>query len=74
MKKLKVFTDESCLNEQYLGYGGIFIQEDCYDELETLLEEYATNNGFAEREFSYKKCGKADVDRCLSPLINWTNL
>jgi len=63
MKKLKVFTDESCLNEQYLGYGGIFIQEDCYIELESLLENYAINNGFTEREFSYKKCGKADVDR-----------
>ena len=61
MGKLKVFTDESCLDEQYLGYGGIFIQEEYYDELELLLENYATTNAFGEREFSYKKCSKSDI-------------
>lgn len=63
MKKLKVFTDESCLNEQYLGYGGIFIREDNYNELELLLEDYAVKNSFSEREFSYKKCSKSDIER-----------
>jgi hypothetical protein len=63
MKKLKVFTDESSLNEQYLGYGGIFINEDSYAELEAILEEYAVKNGYAGREFSYKKCRKSNVDR-----------
>jgi len=63
MGKLKVYTDESCLNEQFLGYGGIFIKEEFYNELETLLQEYAVNNGFEGREFSYKKCRQPVIDR-----------
>jgi hypothetical protein len=68
MGKLKVFTDESCLNEQFLGYGGIFIKEEFYEELEKLLEDYAVSNGFGDREFSYKKCRKPVIDRYIGVL------
>lgn len=63
MSKLKVYTDESCLNDQFLGYGGIFILEKYYVELENLLNNYANSNGFNARELSYKKCSKTDIDR-----------
>jgi hypothetical protein len=63
MSKLKVFTDESCLNDQFLGYGGVFIKEEFYDELEGLLEDFAKKNGFEGREFSYKKCRQPVIDR-----------
>jgi len=63
MGELKVFTDESCLNDQFLGFGGIFIIEEFYDELEALLEDFANKNGFEGREFSYKKCRQPVIDR-----------
>lgn len=63
MPIFKVFTDESGLTEQYLGLGGIFIEDIVFWDLENRIEEYANDNGYRGREFSYKKCKKTNIDR-----------
>ncbi len=70
MKKFKIFTDESCLKDQFLGYGGMFINEYHFNILEAKLEKYAEENGYKGIEFSYKKSGNSNIDR----YIGFTNV
>lgn len=57
------FTDESGRNERHLVFGGLFVPSGLVDEAERVLADYAASRGFANREISWKKCAKREVDR-----------
>jgi hypothetical protein len=58
-----LFTDESGINERYLGYGGVIVPASHYQSAERALADFARNNGFKRREFSWKKCSPKELDR-----------
>ena len=57
------FTDESGTSERFLCFGGVFLPTGLIDEAEFVLDAYCQRRGFAQREVSWKKCSKAEVDR-----------
>ncbi len=58
-----VFSDESGLGERVLGYGGTFALGASVEAFEEALEAFARSCGFAEKEFSWKKCSSNELDR-----------
>lgn len=57
------FTDESGVGERHLAYGGVFLPASNVAVCEDVLATFCADSGFAERELSWKKCSKGEVDR-----------
>ena len=58
-----VFADESGWTDRYFAYGGVFLPSTNVDVVEARLEAFCSDFGFANREMSWKKCSKGEIDR-----------
>lgn len=58
-----VFSDESGVGEPVLGFGGTFIPGSAVEEAERVLEDFAQSRSFGQKEFSWKKCSRNELDR-----------
>ena len=58
-----VFADESGWTDRFFGYGGVFLPSSNVHLVEAKLEAFCSMSGFAQREMSWKKCSKGEVDR-----------
>jgi hypothetical protein len=58
-----IFADESGLNDQFLAYGAIFAPSSQVDAIESKLSAFCDLRGAKQREMSWKKCSKREVER-----------
>ena len=57
-----IFADESGLTERYIAYGAILLPTASLDAAEESLQRFADSTIYKEREFSFKKCSRREVE------------